>query len=83
MLYFLSLVEDEADSRATHISSRWKKVLLMTGDEWRVRGIEFALSAEGSEIVPMLQKAERCFALSRDEVLRSQVLLQIGLEETR
>lgn len=45
------------------------EVVLMTSEEWRVQGIEFALSAEADRAVEFLQKAVKCFTLAGDQQL--------------
>jgi hypothetical protein len=51
----------------------------MTSDEWRVQGIEFALSAEGENTTMFLDKAARCFTLANDVQLASRALLQMDM----
>jgi hypothetical protein len=53
----------------------------MTSDEWRVQGIEFALSAEGDVTVQFLEKAVKCFTLAHDNTLcaRAEAQLQLFL----
>jgi hypothetical protein len=48
-------------------------MVLMTSDEWRVQGIEFALSAEGDNTVMYLEKASKCFEFAGDTVLLKRV----------
>ena len=51
-------------------------VVLMTGDEWRVRGIDFALSVSeegsGPEAESMLRKAVQCFDRAGDFALKDK-----------
>ncbi len=51
----------------------------MTSDEWRVQGIEFALSAESESAASFLEKAVRCFVLAGDAELSSRVTTQLAL----
>eukprot|EP01034_Spumella_vulgaris_P047544 gene47544-biopygen37522 len=41
-----------------------EEAVLMTSDEWRAQGIEFALSAEGEDTTLFLEKALHCFKLA-------------------
>ena len=53
-------------------------VVLMTGDEWRVRGIDFALSVSeegsGPEAESMLRKAVQCFDRAGDFALKDKAV---------
>jgi hypothetical protein len=53
--------------------------VLMTSDEWRIRGIEFALLAEADVIESMLQKALFCFDHAGDIPLRTRVNILLEL----
>ena len=44
----------------------------MTSDEWRVRGIEFALSAEGEVVESFLRRAVMCFDRAGDYDLKEK-----------
>ena len=57
--------------------------VLMTSDEWRIRGIEFALLAEGDVVESMLQKALFCFNHADDIPLRMRVNLLLELNTYR
>ena len=61
--------EDDSDGLA--------HVVLMSGDEWRVRGIDFALSVSeeegsGTEAEAMLRRAMQCFDRAGDFVLKDK-----------
>ena len=46
-----------------------EKRILMTADEWRARGLDLALSAEGSSAIPYLREAVKCFEQAKDSKL--------------
>ena len=52
----------------------------MTADEWRVRGIELALSAEGENATGFLLHAARCFDNAGDECLQRRAEAQWRIE---
>ena len=60
-------------------------VVLMTGDEWRVRGIDFALSVSaedegsGPEAEAMLRKAVQCFDRAGDFALKYKAVAHQAL----
>jgi hypothetical protein len=56
-----------------------ESTVLMTSDEWRVQGIEFALCAEGEQSAMFLQKAVKCFTLAGDAELASRVSAELDL----
>jgi hypothetical protein len=49
----------------------------MTREEWRARGIDFALGEEGDSASLFHEKAVKCFSLSGDASLRSKAQLQL------
>jgi hypothetical protein len=60
------------------------EAIFMTADEWRVRGIDFALSAVGAEqIESFLSRAITCFERAKDEVLLKRAELHLALERHR
>lgn len=56
-------------------------VEFMTSDEWRVRGIELAMSAEGSDAGLFLQRAVRCFELAGDSALKARAAAHLDVEQ--
>jgi superfamily I DNA/RNA helicase len=60
-----------------------ESTVLMTSDEWRVQGIEFALSAEGENTVMFLEKALKCFTLANDETLLTRCAAELQLVQAR
>jgi hypothetical protein len=56
-------------------------VEFMTSDEWRVRGIELAMSAEGSDAELFLQRAVRCFELAGDSALKARAAAHLDVEQ--
>ena len=55
----------------------------MTSDEWRIRGIEFALLAEGDVVDSMLKRALVCFDHAGDMSLRMRTQALLDLEICR
>jgi hypothetical protein len=56
-----------------------ESTVLMTNDEWRVQGIEFALSAEGESAAMFLQKAVTCLQNAADTALCTKATVQLQL----
>jgi hypothetical protein len=56
-----------------------EEAVLMTSDEWRAQGIEFALSAEGDNVISLLEKAVKCFQSACDEDLQIRAETQLAL----
>ena len=43
--------------------------IFMTSDEWRARGLDLTLSAEGAAAIPLLREAVKCFEKAKDSKL--------------
>jgi hypothetical protein len=54
-----------------------ESTVLMTSDEWRVQGIEFALSADGDNSELFLRKSVRCFSFACDDALLERAKCQL------
>ena len=62
---------------------RESKADFMTADEWRVRGIDFALAAAGVEAESLLTRALSCFEHAMDDSLKRRTLQHMALERWR
>jgi hypothetical protein len=60
-----------------------ESTVLMTSDEWRVQGIEFALSAEGEQTALFLLKAVKCFESAGDIILTDRATAELQLFNVR
>ena len=65
-LAFFSWLQAQQLAEPLEISQDAEKRSLMTSDEWRARGLDFAVSAEGSSAVLLLREAVRCFERAKD-----------------
>eukprot|EP00597_Dinobryon_sp_UTEXLB2267_P010567 CAMPEP_0170100792 /NCGR_PEP_ID=MMETSP0020_2-20130122/1864_1 /TAXON_ID=98059 /ORGANISM="Dinobryon sp., Strain UTEXLB2267" /LENGTH=664 /DNA_ID=CAMNT_0010323745 /DNA_START=228 /DNA_END=2219 /DNA_ORIENTATION=- len=54
---------------------------IMTGDEWRARGIDCAVSAEGPSAISLLQSAVQCFKKAKDSKLFLRASVELKLKE--
>jgi hypothetical protein len=59
------------------------ETVMMLGDEWRARGVNFALSAEGDNAVAFLTQAKRCFECAGDKHLIARTMISLELETLR
>ncbi len=55
----------------------------MTSEEWRVQGIEFALSAEGDAAEQFLEKAIKCFVQAGDAELLQRAVAEAEMVRVR
>ena len=53
---------------------------VMTGDEWRARGLDCAVSAEGPSAIPLLQSAVQCFTRAKDTKLLDRASAELELK---
>jgi hypothetical protein len=57
--------------------------VMMLSDEWRARGINFAMSAEGDRAIAFLTQAKRCFECAGDKPLIARTSIHLELEILR
>ena len=62
---------------------RESKADFMTADEWRVRGLDFALAAAGVDTESLLTRALSCFEHAMDDSLKRRTLQHMALERWR
>jgi len=91
----LIFVETSSDTPLPSVMFRWmtgsglaetyntadEQAVLMTSEEWRVQGIEFALSAEGESTAMFLEKAIKCFRLARDNELQHRAQTELAIND--
>jgi len=53
---------------------------VMTGDEWRARGLDCAVSAEGSSAIFLLQSAVQCFKRAKDTKLLHRASAELEMK---
>ncbi len=79
VLGYLSLAGGFGAGLAKMHNAADESTVLMISFEWRVQGIEFALSAEGEQSAMFPQKAIKCFILAGDDDLVSRATAQLDV----